>query len=120
MTAHLFVPALDPDHFSTLSKKTLDFLKQGLGFKGAIISDSLLMEGVLKKCGTVDEAAIQALNAGCDILILGGRRLIGGVKKFELTVADVKRIHQNLIEAVKSGRISEQRVDEAVEKVLEL
>jgi beta-N-acetylhexosaminidase len=120
MTAHLLVPALDPDHCSTLSKKTLDFLKKDLGFKGAIISDSLVMEGVLKKCGTVDEAAIQALRAGCDILILGGRQLIGGNNNIELTVTDVKRIHQNLVAAVKSGRISEQRVDEAVEKVLAL
>jgi beta-N-acetylhexosaminidase len=120
MAAHLLVPALDPDHCSTLSKKTLDFLKKDLGFKGAVISDSLVMDGVLKKCGSVDEVAIEALNAGCDILLFGGKQQIGTHTNLELTVADVKRIHQNLVAAVKNGRISEQRVDEAVEKILEL
>ncbi len=120
MTAHILVPALDPENCSTLSKKTLDFLKKDLGFQGVILSDSLVMEGVLKKCGSVDEAAIQALSAGCDILILGGKDLIGGNTKVELSVADVKHIHRSLVEAVKNERISEQRLNEAVEKVLEL
>jgi len=119
MTAHLLMPALDPDNCSTLSKKTVDFLRKDLGFQGVIITDSLAMEGVLKKCGSVDEAAVQALNAGCDILMLGGRQLIGD-SKFELTVSDIRRIHQRLVDAVKSGQISEERLDQAVEKVLEL
>lgn len=119
MTAHLLVPALDPDHCSTLSKKTLDFLRKDLGFQGVIATDSLVMEGVLKKCGSVDEAAIAALNAGCDLLMLGGRQLIGNAK-FELTVSDIRRIHQKLIDAVNSGRVSQDRLDQAVEKVLEL
>lgn len=71
MTAHILVPALDEENCSTLSKKTLSYLKDSLGFKGLIIADSLVMEGVLKQCKTVDEAAIRALNAGCDMLILG-------------------------------------------------
>ena len=65
MTAHLFVPALDPDHCSMLSKITLDYLRNQIGFEGIILSDSLMMEGVLKRCGgDVDEAALQAFNAG--------------------------------------------------------
>lgn len=120
MTAHLMVPALDPDHCSTLSKKTLDYLKNQLGFQGVIISDSLVMEGVLKQCGgSVDEAAIQAFNAGCDILCLGGRQLVAGGKK-ELTVADVKRIHRSLVDAVATKRISEDRLNEALTKIAKL
>jgi beta-N-acetylhexosaminidase len=119
MTAHLLVPALDPDHCSTLSKKTLDFLRKELGFQGVIVADSLVMEGVLKQCGSVDEAAIAALNAGCDLLMLGGRQLIGG-SKFELAVSDVRRIHQRLVDAVSSGQVPQERLDQAVEKVLEL
>ena len=119
MTAHLLVPALDPEACSTLSKKTVDFLRQKIGFKGVIVSDSLVMEGVLKKCGSVDEAALQALNAGCDLLCLGGKQLIGG-SKVEMTVLDIRRIHRSLVEAVKNGRISEERLNDAVEKILEL
>jgi beta-N-acetylhexosaminidase len=120
MTAHILVPALDPEHCSTLSKKTLDYLKKEIGFQGVIISDSLVMEGVLKKCGSIDEAAIQALNAGCDILTLGGKQLVGGNTKVELTVSDIRRIHHSLVEAVKTGRVSEERLNQAVEKVVQL
>lgn len=119
MTAHILVPALDPDNCATLSKKTLDFLRKDLGFQGVIVADSLVMQGVLKKCGSVDEAAIQALNAGCDILLFGGKQLVGSAN-VELTVADIRRIHQSLVEAVKSGRVSEERLNQAVEKVIEL
>jgi beta-N-acetylhexosaminidase len=119
MTAHILVPALDPENCSTLSKKTLDFLRKDLGFQGVIVADSLVMEGVLKKCGSVDEAAIHALNAGCDILMLGGKQLISN-SQFELTVTDMRRIHHSVVEAVKSGRVSEERLDQAVEKVIQL
>jgi len=120
MTAHILVPAFDANNCATLSKKTLDYLKNELDFKGLIISDSLVMEGVLKKCQTVDEAAIQAFNAGCDILLLGGRQLNGMNKETELDVKDIQRIHTSIVDAVKSGRISQKKVDEAVEKILAL
>jgi beta-N-acetylhexosaminidase len=120
MTAHLLVPALDEENCSTLSKKTLSYLRDTLKFPGVIVTDSLVMEGVLKKYGTVDETAIAALNAGCDLLILGGRLLAGERSGLELTVEDVQRIHQTLAAAVKTGRIAEERLNQAVEKVLQL
>ncbi len=120
MTAHILVPALDPDHCATLSKKTLDYLRKDIGFKGVIIADSLMMEGVVKKCGSVDEAAIRALNAGCDLLMMGGKQLIGGYVDLELSVSDIRRIHHALVEAVKSGRISEERLNQAVDRIVQL
>lgn len=120
MTAHILVPALDPAHCATLSRRTLSHLKEQLGFKGMIISDSLVMEGVLKTCSSVDGAAIQAINAGCDMLILGGRQLIGATVLKELTVDDVKHIHGSIADAVKRGKIPEERLNSAVKKVIEL
>ncbi len=120
MTAHILVPAFDTENCSTLSEKTLNYLRETIGFQGVIVSDSLVMGGVLKKCGTVDEAAIRALKAGCDILILGGKLLVGERAGFELTVSDIERIHSSIVEAVKTGRISEERVNQAVEKILNL
>jgi beta-N-acetylhexosaminidase len=119
MTAHLLLPLIDPDHCATLSKTILDILRKEMHFDGAIITDSLVMQGVLNTCSCIDEAAIRALNAGCDILLLGGKQLVGGHLK-ELTVSDVKRVHQSLLEAVKSGLVSEKRVDEAVQRILNL
>lgn len=120
MTAHLLVPALDPEHCSTLSKKTLTFLRETLGFQGVIISDSLVMEGVLKKCHCVDEIAIEALNAGCDILLLGGKQLTSQKAHLELCFQDIQRIHSALVEAVKIGRVPLTRIDQALERILTL
>ncbi|MGZ3632771.1 MAG: beta-N-acetylhexosaminidase [Parachlamydiaceae bacterium] len=117
MTGHLLVPAFDAENCTTLSKKTLDYLRCTLGFSGAIMTDSLVMAGVLKQCQTVDEAAIQALNAGCDLLLLGGQLLTEGNVDMELNSQDVKRIHASLVNAVKNGRIAEERIDSALEKI---
>ncbi len=118
MTAHILVPALDSENCATLSKKILDYLKEEIGFHGLIVSDSLVMEGVLKKCHTVDEAAIQAINAGCDLLILGGKTLSSELEGLELTSQDVQRIHRSLVLAVKEARITEKRLKDAVGKIL--
>lgn len=120
MTAHILVPAFDKEYCSTLSEKTLSYLRNKIGFQGVIISDSLVMEGVLKTCSSVDEAAVLALNAGCDILLLGGKLLTGENKRKELTACDIQRIHASVVQAVKEGRISEKRVTDASEKILAL
>jgi len=119
MTAHILVPALDPEFPATLSKKTLDYLREEIGFEGVIVSDSLVMQGVLKKCGSIEEAAIQAINAGCDLLILGGRYLIGKEKR-ELSVSEIQQIHEALVKAALHGRIPLARIDDAVARVLAL
>lgn len=118
MTAHLMVPALDDKNCTTLSKPTLDLLRTH--FQGVIISDSLIMEGLLKNCSSIDEAAIKALNAGCDILLLGGKQLVGARHNFELTPSDIQRIHTSLVNAVRTGIIKEERVDEAFQRITQL
>jgi len=120
MTAHILVPALDLENCSTLSEKTLAYLRETIGFQGVIIADSLVMDGVLNKCHSVDEAAIMALNAGCDLLILGGKLLAGEHRGFELTTADVQRIHGAIVKAVNNGRISETKLNQAVIRILKL
>lgn len=118
MTAHLLVPALDADNCATLSKNTLTYLRDVIGFQGVIITDSLVMDGVLKACGSVDEAAIRALIAGCDVLLLGGKLLNANHSTQELKGNDIIRIHRAIVEAVKEGRIPEERVEQAVERIL--
>ena len=120
MTAHVMVPHLDSEHCATLSENILTILRRAPGFNGAIISDSLIMGGVLEQAKTVDEAAICALKAGCDALILGGALLEGERVGFELTTEDVIRIHGNLVEAVEKGRIPIGRLNQAVVNVLKM
>lgn len=119
MTAHILVPALDNENCATLSAKTLGYLRE-IGFKGVIIADSLVMEGVIKQGHTVEEAAIRSLIAGCDILLLGGKLLAGEKRDYELNALDIQRIHRAIVEAVMSGRIPQKRVDEAVQNILTL
>lgn len=118
MTAHVMVPSIDPIHCATFSKSILDILRNEMGFKGVIITDSLVMDGALKNKRSVNDAAMDALNAGCDILLLGGKQLIHGHMRMALTAEDVARIHQSLVQAVKEGLVSEDRLNEAVQRIL--
>lgn len=118
MTGHLMVPSIDPAHCATLSPSLLNLLRLKVGFKGVIISDSLVMEGVLKNGGSIENTCIQAFNAGCDILLLGGKLMIGSQK--ELSLSDIKKIHSVLVDAVKIGIISEKRLNQSVQRILAL
>jgi beta-N-acetylhexosaminidase len=120
MTAHIMVPSIDPVNCATLSKCILDILRKEMGFEGVIISDSLVMEGLLKNCSSVEEGAIRAFNAGCDILLFGGKQLTGSNLSSEMSVSEFERVHQSLINAVKNGLISESRLNESVGRILKL
>ncbi len=117
MSAHILVEAIDPICPATFSRVILqDLLREKLGFTGVIISDSLVMEGALQYAKTVENAAIEALNAGCDILLIAG----GFTRKELATPEAILSIHKALVEAVRSGRVSEERLDEAVNRIQKL
>lgn len=120
MTAHLRIPSMDQEKCATYSKKILDYLRNELGFNGAIITDSLAMKGALQEYPTIDEAVIAAINAGSDIILLGGSQLVGGQVTFEFKVDDIKRIHASVVDAVRKGVVSEERLDESVKRILDL
>lgn len=120
MTAHLLVPALDPFNCATLSKRVTEgILRNDYHFDGVIMSDSLVMKGFLTNCPNIEEAAIRAFEAGCDMLILGGKQLLSK-DGFELTCEDTLLIYQHLVKAVYEGRISLQRLDASVSRILKL
>ncbi len=120
LTGHILVPALDSEKCATLSPKILSYLREEIGFPGIIIADSLVMEGLLKCCSSIEEAAIQAIAAGSNLLLLGGKQLIGADLSKELSPHDVQRIHLAIVDAVKSGRLSEKRIEESVSRLIQL
>lgn len=112
MTAHLLVPAIDddPTRPATLSPKVLiELLRGELGYQGLIVSDALGM-GALAQHYTLPDAAVLAVQAGVDVLTFGD----GGVSWAQDEVA----VYQRLLEAVSTGEISAQRLDDAVRRIL--
>jgi len=70
MTAHVVFPALDPTRPATLSEQVVTGLLRGkLGFEGVIVSDDLDMKAIAAHLGAGD-AAVRAVRAGCDVLLL--------------------------------------------------
>jgi beta-N-acetylhexosaminidase len=70
MTAHVLYPALDREFPATLSKKILGgLLRKQLRFRGAVFSDALEMKAIAGLFG-IGDAAVQAVSAGCDIVLV--------------------------------------------------
>jgi beta-N-acetylhexosaminidase len=111
MTAHIIVPALDPSlDPATLSKPILTgILRDQLHYKGVIVTDALGMAGLRAKYGD-DRIPVLAVKAGVDQLEKppaddSGKGLYG-----------LQR--DSLINAVKSGEVSESRIDQSVYRIL--
>jgi beta-N-acetylhexosaminidase len=104
MTAHVAVPALAPPNLpATLSPAILtDLLRKDLGFHGLVITDALQMAGVANGFSTGD-ACVRALEAGADTLLMP---------------VDPDAAIKAVVAAVQSGRLSRQRIQESVIKIL--
>lgn len=108
MTAHIRVPVLTGELPATFSPEVLiGLLRKELGFGGAIVSDALEMAGASGVIG-VPEAAVRALVAGNDLLCFGGElaKSDTGEDLVEATAAAI-------VGAVRHGRLSADRLDEA-------
>jgi beta-N-acetylhexosaminidase len=72
MTGHLLVPAIDEERPATLSPAIVDgLLKRTLGFRGIVFTDDLEMKAIVDRHGAV-EAAVMAIGAGCDGVLMCG------------------------------------------------
>jgi beta-glucosidase-like glycosyl hydrolase len=72
MVSHARYPALDPDHIASQSRAIVTgLLRRRLGFRGAVITDSLEARAVLART-SVATAAVQSLRAGADLVLLTG------------------------------------------------
>lgn len=70
MTAHVVFESLDPDTPATMSEKVISgLLREQIGFRDAVFSDDLEMKAITAH-GSVEEAAVQAISAGCDLLLV--------------------------------------------------
>ncbi len=109
MTGHAAIPAFDSSYSrgkilrpASASSKVIDILRKDLGFDGVIITDAVCMKG-LAAAFEPDDIYIECFNAGNDIVLFVHDDYIDVMEK-----------------AVLDGRVSIERLDEAVERILDL
>ncbi len=104
MTAHIALPKIDPSgRPSTLSEPIITgILRTKLGFQGIVVTDGMRMQGITDRFSSAD-AAVDAIEAGAD-MILGS--------------ADIDSAFHSVVLAVRTGRISEFRLDASVRRIL--
>ncbi|MCA1031412.1 beta-N-acetylhexosaminidase [Bacillus timonensis] len=108
MSAHLFLPKIDSSAPATLSKKIMtDLLRTELRFEGVAITDDLTMRAISRKY-SIEEAAVKAIQAGNDIVLIAN-----GPANIELAI-------QAILDAVKKGEITEDRIDQSLHRILSL
>ena len=103
MVSHATVPALDGDNVpSSLSGKVItDTLRGELGFEGVVITDALDMTAITEYY-TSEEAAVMALEAGADMLLMP---------------EDFEAAYNAVLAAVQDGAISEERINESLNRI---
>jgi beta-N-acetylhexosaminidase len=104
MAGHLVYPALDPDRPASLSPAAMGLLRGELGFDGVVVTDDLIMEGA-KRGGTTAGAALQAIEAGADLLIVSG------------PPEEQAAAYDAVVAAVETGEITRERIDSSVERI---
>jgi len=105
MVAHLEVPSVDsiPGLPASLSAQTVTgLLRTDLGFDGLIVTDAMEMRGILKGY-SIGESAVRAVKAGVDIVLIP---------------ADETVASRAIIDAVRSGELTESRIDASVTRIL--
>jgi beta-N-acetylhexosaminidase len=113
MVAHVTVPALEPDpnKVATTSSNVIQkVLRQDLGFKNLVVTDALEMQGLTtlyppQQGNPAGRAAVDAIKAGNDVLLLP---------------TDLDGAFRGVMEAVHRGEIQESRIDESVQRILEM
>lgn len=103
MVGHMTMTALDSENPASLSNAIVTgLLREQLGYDGIIITDALNMGAITDLCSS-GEAAVRALEAGCDML---------------LCVPSVETAVNAITAAVEEGRLTEERIDESVRRIL--
>lgn len=101
LVSHTIVDCMDSDRPASLSPKVHQILREKLGFSGIIMTDDLSMEAIRDYTGGSDPA-VAAFLAGNDLLLC----------------SDLNQSYGALLEAVRSGQVSEERLNESVTRIL--
>ena len=103
LVSHMAAPALTGDNDPSIFSRTLvtGILREQMGFQGVVITDALDM-GAISEYYAADEAAIMAVLAGCDMLLMP---------------EDYEKAYTGVLEAVRSGNIDEERINDSLRRI---
>lgn len=103
MVSHMSAPGLDESNVPCSMSETVvtGILRRELGFQGVIISEPMNRKAISDYYSS-DEAAVSALKAGCDMI---------------LAPEDFEKAYNGVLEAVRDGRISEERINDSLKRV---
>lgn len=106
MVSHIACPEVTGDNTpATLSRQLVtDLLREDMGFDGLVITDALNMGAITEQYSS-GEAAVAALNAGVDMLLMP---------------ADFQAAYDGVMAALENGELTEERIDESVRRILEI
>lgn len=108
LVSHLKYPALDEEYPASLSSKIMtDLLRNELGYKGIIITDDMEM-GAVANHNDFRSIGVKAVKAGADIV------LVCHEYKHQ------QEVYLGLLDAVNSGEISQERIDESVKRIIKV
>jgi len=103
LVSHIITSSIDADKPASVSAKTVELLRNELGYDGVILTDDLAMAGITDYC-TTGNAALEAILAGCDLLCC---------TNWDTQYAAVWT-------AVENGTITEERLNESAARVLRM
>lgn len=103
MVGHMAAPSLTGDNEPCIFSRRLvtDILREEMGYEGVVITDALSMAAISEYYGA-DEAAIMAVLAGCDMLLMP---------------EDFEKAYNGILQAVAEGNISEERIDDSLRRI---
>lgn len=108
LVSHLKYPALDEEYPASLSSKIMtDLLRNKLGYKGIIITDDMEM-GAVANHNDFRSIGVNAVKAGADIVLV--------CHEYE----HQQKVYLGLLDAVNSGEISQERIDESVKRIIKV
>lgn len=106
MVAHILLPQLDQNHPATMSQAVMtDMLRKQLGFSGVIITDDMTMGAIINHYN-IANAAVESVKAGSDVILVGHG------------YSNVEKVISSLKAAIESGDISQERLNESVERIM--
>lgn len=106
MVGHLIYPAIDPVNPTSLSPEAIELLREDVGHEGIVVTDDLSMAAALGE-GNPSDAAVAAVKAGADLLIISS------------PAQEQADAYEAVVNAVESGEVSRGQLERSVERIVE-